>query len=397
MSCQIPLVVFEVQSSESIRLMKARIPLTNSQKNILQEFYALPPTRVIYDKKQRDQIWKDFKYHRMQVPGRNLVEECPALHAELQKAIESSLNVQSAVFSECVYAQTLANMLGLTVFQNVTLYPSLLADSVRLLLDSYNLKARYAYQSPDGKRMLIQAGGHAGTDGALITVADNNISTIEFKEPAAKTSEPDLPRYGEDGNLVVDSEFLGRYPQFRLMLEEQLEQCLNFWNVVGTNVHSFSASSVQMAVSENFASKKFADVVCVEDKDGILVMLPANQITTWADLRGEIRPAGRNKYKVWTPQKLIRAIQESEGDVHGDVVVMPLKNLKTASPRGSYGVNRYKINSVFFVYAKHVAVSGKSIEFNLSHVQQLCPTISAHMFFTKLSVLDVIVFYRPEF
>ena len=43
---------------------------------------------------------------------------------------------------------------------------------------------------------------------SLITVIDLVIYTIEFKEPGAKTSEPDLPKYGEDGFLVVNDKWL---------------------------------------------------------------------------------------------------------------------------------------------------------------------------------------------
>ena len=71
--------------------------------------------------------------------------------------------------------------------------------NIKALLKSYSLVPRYVYYNSDKSRMLIQAGGCNGIDSALITVMDLNIYTIEFKEQGAKASEPDLPKYGEDG------------------------------------------------------------------------------------------------------------------------------------------------------------------------------------------------------
>ena len=72
---------------------------------------------------------------------------------------------------------------------------------------------------------------------------------------------------------------------------------------MGNNEHNFSKESVNIAVSNNY-TKKYADVICTEDKESFLVMLPANQVQLWANIEGEIRPAGRNHYNVWTPNAL---------------------------------------------------------------------------------------------
>ena len=73
---------------------------------------------------------------------------------------------------------------------------------------------------------------------------------------------------------------------------------------MGSNVHDFDPRSVNAAVTKNYQAKKFADVLCTEDKDTRLVMLPINQAQLWAKTEGEIRPAGRNHYAVWTPNAL---------------------------------------------------------------------------------------------
>ncbi len=130
--------------------------------------------------------------------------------------------------------------------------------------------------------MLIQAGGYGGIDSALITVIDLVIYTIEFKEPGAKTSEPDLPKYGEDGMLRITKDFLGRYPQFEAMLNEHRD--LNFFENIGHNIRDFSEESIKIAVSNNYVNK-YANVICTEDTEGFLVMMPANQVQLWSRLK----------------------------------------------------------------------------------------------------------------
>ncbi|MDD3232328.1 MAG: hypothetical protein PHO06_03155, partial [Clostridia bacterium] len=207
------------------------IPLTKLQKEMMKEFYEYEPLKVIYNKFERNKLWKIATAKDKIEDLELLKEKCPALAHQIEKSYEHGKNIQSAVFSECVYAQTFANILQLTVFVNCLDNRTFIPENVSSLLKSYNLFPRYSYSNKDKSRMLIQAGGCNGIDSALITVIDLNIYTIEFKEPGAKTSEPDLPKYNEDGNLLITEDFIERYPQFEQMLNEQKE--LNFFNKMG--------------------------------------------------------------------------------------------------------------------------------------------------------------------
>lgn len=378
-------------------LPKIRIPLTKNQKDILKEFYDIPSTSVVFTKNERKEIWDQFKLKRL-IPDIELKSRCPALLAELQKSINNVNLIQSAVFSECSYAQTLANMLELPKFYNYSVSPECLSNSLVLLLNSYKMVARYVYKSNDDRRILIQAGGHGGIDSALITVQDKTIFSIEFKEQAAKTSEPDLPPYGEDGYLTITAEFLLKNPQFEFMINEQILKSLNFWNVMGTNVNNFSKEGIQIAVSDNYASKKFADVICVEDEQGRLTMIPANQVGLWSKTSGEIRPAGRNMHAVWTPNALTDFIVLSGGQIYKGIVTIGIDKLVPAKARGGdNSITRYKINPIFFVREQNVELDQGTARFQFDKVLQLRPTISAHMHFNKLSVHKVHDYYRPEF
>ncbi len=377
--------------------------MSKSQCEIMSYFYQFEPEKVILSKLERNLIWESFKSSRT-ISTFSLESGCPALINELRKSIDTGNLIQSAVFSECVYAQTLANMFGLLQFHIYSSEPFSLSRDVVSLIESYGLKPRYVYRTQDGRQALVQAGGFGGVDSALISIEEKNaysneynIHTIEFKEAAAKTSEPDLPKYGEDGLLKLTPKFTRDYPQFKPMLEEQVAEGLNFFERMGSNINNFTFQSISSAVSENYSGKKYADVICTEDKSGYLTMMPANHAGRWSETRGEIRPAGRNKYEVWTPIALKHFILIRGGSIDGANVAMPLGGMITARARGgSAAVNRYKINPLFFVYAEDVEINNGEVLFSLKDVKQLKPTISAHMFFHQLEVSQVSRYYSEE-
>ena len=368
-----------------------KIPLTKLQKNIMEEFYNISPTKIIFNKRQRNNLWKSATSRNLELDFEMLKKVCPALEHQIRKSYESGKNIQSAVFSECVYAQTFANMLNLNLFVNCSNDYNFIPIEIKALLKSYNLYPRYVYSTIDKKRMLIQAGGCNGIDSALVTVIDLNIYTIEFKEPSAKTSEPDLPKYKEDGTLYVTDEFKERYPQFIEMLKEQQE--LNFFDVMGSNINNFSKESINIAVSNNYA-KKYADVICTEDINGYLVMLPINQVSIWANIEGEIRPAGRNHYKVWTPIALKNFLHNYKAKIDGDLITIDKTVLVERRERGgNRKLSGYKITPLFFVYVKDCKINDNFITFNINDVQQLNPTIAGKMFFKALTHKKVKDYY----
>lgn len=371
-----------------------KTPLTKKQKEIMSEFYKIPFRKIILSKSERTCIWRKFK-------GGNgwensLRKICPAAFAELEKAVVNNRNLQSAVLSECAYAQTLANMLKLCVFIDHIYDSSFLPHSIINLLSSYNLVPRYIYSNKAKTRMLIQAGGCNGVDSALISVSDTDVYTLEFKEAGAKTSEPDLPKYGEDGKLILTDDFIFRYPQFTEMVKQHIG--FSFFDNAGHNENRFTPESIRVAVTENYSSKKFADVICTEDTSNYLTMMPANQVDRWATLQGEIRTAGRNPYPVWTPKALSRFIEQLGGRSIGGHICINRSKLEERKPRGGEGLSGYKITSLFFIRVADCTIkSNGDITFEIKNVWQLNPTITAKMFFKALKVAEVKEYYQGDF
>lgn len=368
--------------------------LNSLQKELLKMFYSSPKSKAFLNKTKRKKLW-DLATERQSIDNMSEIRQfCPALAHRIEKSYDCGKNIQSAVFSECVYSQSLANMFGLTGFyicdENSD---NCIPLSYKKLLEEHSLHARYVYTNSDKSKMLIQAGGCNGIDSALI-IKENQcekLYTIEYKESYAKASEPDLPKYKEDGNLLITDEFIERYPQFEQMLNEQTG--LNFFEVMGNNIHEFSPESINTAVTENYANKT-ANVIVTEDCNDVLIMLPSNHIDLWADLEGEIRPAGRNPYKVWTPNALKQFILEKGGVIENGIVTMNKDCLPLRRQRGNKGaVSGRKINPLFFIRVKHYTEVGSNIKFRLENVFQLNPTITGKMKFKNTSTHQELASY----
>ena len=363
--------------------------LNSNQKKFLEIFYEKEPGKLIYTKKQRDLLWDAATKRKLDI--QKLEAECtsPALFHQIVKSYQTGNNIQSAVFSECVYAQTLAILFGLNDFYNcLDTNISFISDISHILTEHY-ITPRYVYENSEKTLILIQARGCGGIDAILIKQPTLDFYTIEFKEPGAKTSEPDLPKYKENGNILITDKWISEHPHFKKMLLEQKD--LNFFEVMGRNINDFSQESIEYAVTNNYqVNSKQADIVITEDIDGILTAIPANEVKHWAKLEGEIRPAGRNNYKTWTPLALIKFLVEVGAEISGSTVYIQKDKLKPRKQRGnSEKISGYKITPLFFIRKEKCKEEDGLLRFELSEIRQLNPTIAGKMFFLDLKYENV--------
>jgi len=373
------------------------LPLSSAQKIVLSDFYRKPDTKVAFNTSERRKIWDEFKTNRNVSKFRYLEEQVPAIFAEITKAVVNEKNIQPAVFSECVYAQALADKFSLSVFEN-----HINSEGVKFnfngiaIANAEELTVRYSYSRSDKMVSLVQAGGAGGVDSALISFDKKIATMIELKEPYARTSAPDLPKYGEDGYLVSTEKFLIENPQFKSMLEEQINKKFNIFEHLGSNLSDFSLESIETAVTENYLGEKFADFICTEDSSGYLSLIPSSHVALWAELEGELRPTGRNSYPVWTPDKLLSVLLEKGGSVQADTVTMPLSSFKQSKARGGDNISRFKISPLFFVRSEDVNTTKGNVTFKLEAVKQNIPDITAKIDFRNLDVSEVKKFYTDK-
>jgi hypothetical protein len=371
--------------------------LSNAQKKVLLEFYGRPATKVAFNTIERKKIWDEFKKHRKIDSFNSLKVQVPAFFSEMNKALVNKKNIQPAVFSECVYAQAIADKFELTVFSNHKDTQGVEFSFENIdIKDVKNLTVRYSYTDLKNKITLIQAGGASGVDCALVSYEEKIATMLELKEPYARTSAPDLPKYGEDGILVTSDRFEKDYPQFKSMLEEQIKNRFNVFEHVGKNFSDFSSKSIEKAVTENYTGTKYADFICTEDSSGCLVIVPCGHVAKWAKLEGELRPTGRNSYPVWTPVKLTKVIKEKGGKVVGDSVTMPLSSFKQSKARGGERISRFKISPLFFIRSEDAETTQSQVSFTLDSVEQNIPDITTKINFKGIQFSKLKEFYTDK-
>jgi hypothetical protein len=356
-----------------------KIMLSKQQKEIMQLFYAVAPTKIVISKREYDKLWNTVKKgDDISAQKEYLTRICPAIVCEIQKSTVTKRLIQSAVFSECVYAQTLANIFRLPIFSDYEKDKDF-DEKVLSLLGSYDLVPRYIYANEAKSELLVQAGSCKGVDSTLIHLTDKAIYSIEFKEPGARVTTADLPKYGEDGKMVITQEFLKNYSYYEDMLNEQKD--INFFDIRGHNISKFSPEALRKAIISSYSSttKKYADVIVTADKHDYLAMMPANQVDIFARLEGEIR-GGRNRYKVWTPKKLAYFIEQLGGSIDGSNVSISADKITVGKQRGGEDVARHKINPLFFVRVGDATNTKGILSFRLDKVQQLKPCITANVF-----------------
>ena len=374
--------------------MPNKVILSSIQTELLSRFYNGKNQKITLNKEERKKLWDQFIKEKEINHYTYLQKVVPAIFEEMKKSIKGHNNIQPAVFSECVYAQALADKFDLGVFNNhLDDHENEFEKEITKMYKELSLTVRYSYTRADQSVSLVQAGGASGVDCALVEKNKPQVGMIELKEPYARTSEPNLPRYGEDGYLVNSPVFEKKYPQFKSMYEEQLKKRLNVFEHIGSNIHDFSIESLEKAVDENYSGHKIAHVICTEDDFGHLVMIPANDVTKWATLEGEIRPSGRNHYKVWTPQQLIKSIEDIGGVVNKNIATVAADRLKSARERGGEALSRFKINALFFVRPSDVDFRKDEAVFDLIKVRQLIPSITAKMKFENLDIEQVKKYY----
>ena len=115
-----------------------QIPLSKYQREIMKEFYAIKPTKVV------------------------------------AKNTESS------------YAQTYANMFELTLVKDFYKATNLISESIRNLLSSLYIFPEYVYSSTVKQKLLIPIEHYKSVDFILMNANDFSIHTIKFKNPSLK-------------------------------------------------------------------------------------------------------------------------------------------------------------------------------------------------------------------
>lgn len=373
----------------------------SQSRKFIEEFYRKPKVKILYSKTERQVLWKKFKEDK--VLDSRAAKLIPSIQAEVSSALSKGGLLQAAILSECVYSFHLAEILGLTNFEAHENDIRTFDPEIAKYLQRHKISPRYSYSDKNKNKYLVQAGGPGSIDALFIDVTNGVELRIEFKEPKAKSQEPDL-NYSIDGSIDLSPTFHQSFPQFDSMIREAKSREVNIFTLSdsNSNFNVFSIGAIETALDGNFRGQKSAAVICTEDSKGYLTAFLSEDLLKFVDptvgvrvpgYKGEIRSAGKNSYSVWSSDKLIKYIKSLGGKILDDNTVnIRVDKLSKRKPRGggSSDYSGWNITSVFWLKKDAVRVSSDGwASFELDSVKQKKSTISAHMFFTKLKYEQV--------
>lgn len=306
-------------------------------------------------------------------------------YKEIQKQFNNGMGLQPCILTECFVAQTLANHLHLNEYIDLddvnTMVPSQLTGAI-FAAQGYNdgSKFRYCYYNNHYDALVFQCGASGTVD--IVFTKFNLSIRIEIKEQVSKLEECDITGlYDENGHLKLSTEFKQKRAKYVPFIH--LFNALT--NVFEMEGHNFNFSSY---LEDEKAKSIIADALDIKVVD-LFVLVVGNKLVPilsknlfdFVTFEGsEIRTAGRNYGKVFTPEFAKSKIVNLGGSVDGNgIVSLPYNPENRVKGRNLDEYRRYSIGSLLFVKLEDTEVVNDVIRFPFSKICQKKPSISIHL------------------
>lgn len=313
---------------------------------------------------------------------------------EIKKQYANGKGLQPATITECFICQTLADKLGLDRMQD---YDDASSDHLPMYivksLTRYHPKdedksvPRYVYFKTNQMNgyFLAQCGGPSTIDAILNK--DGIGIRIEFKEQNSKAEEPDITGlYDEDGKLTPNDDFRVKHPNY-LPLIEAFNQNTDIFAIAGSNfsLSGYLNESLKARIINKVVGAKEIDLYVFQYKDKLVPILPSELLMRMSFSGSEIRPAGRNYTKAFTPKNLDALLKAKGAFIYMEPikgkrrVIISKADIEYATARGGSAITRVKLNALYFVKIENVVDDGYYCSFDYEDILQLKPTISLHL------------------
>ena len=345
--------------------------LTNKEIKEIEDFY-----NKNYDK--YDNI-KDF-YSSNKIVAKN-IKKVKSVKCELERQFYLKKRLQSGTLCECVMAETIAKMYNLDCFADIfhTYIRDLPANIIYKLRDDNNrILCRYIYYNKNDKdNFLIQYGNPTRYDADLYL--SDKIVKIEFKDRIARAGEKET-EYDEYGKLIYTADFALENPDY-IPLIEAFNEKYNLVDIEGN--YKIKDDDFKKAILKSYFKNLGFEILVSIDENNQLIAITEDCIDMpsgreFISLAGsEIRRAGKNKYKVFTPELLKRSINKIDGKITNDIVSIPIDNMTDRINKGK--ITGKKISHLFYVPIGRFNIDNGNCIFLIKDVKQLKPTLSAHM------------------
>lgn len=307
-------------------------------------------------------------------------------YKEIKKQFDSGMGLQPCILTECFVAQTLANHLNLNQYIDLDelssiSVPGQLADAIYSSKGySDGSKFRYCYYNDHYDSLVFQCGASGTVD---IVFTKYNVSIrIEIKEQVSKLEECDITGlYDESGELIISPEFSEKRSKY-VPFVHLFNSLTNVFEMEGHNFNfaNYLESDSAKAIISNALDMKVVDffVLVVGNK---LVPTQSKYLFDFVTFKGsEIRTAGRNNTKLFTPEFARNKIASLGGSIDDNgIVKMPYDPNNKVKGRNIAEFTRYSIGSLLFVKLEDAEIVDNDITFPFAKILQKKPSISIHL------------------
>lgn len=350
--------------------------------------------------KKLDKFYKE-NYGNYKVRNQNDFDNFMSKNSDFQKKINLSRSaflevekqfffnkaLQPAILTECFLAQTIANLYSLDTiicnYKNEPV-PSKITNLLNSAYGHHGSNFRYLFFNSNKQDVILTQNGDPSSVDAFF-VKDKFLFRIEFKENVARIQEKEIVGgYDENGKLIYDNEFNKNYPYYAKLIDYFNKQNSVF-DLLGENfkISSLIDNNLLKQILNSSATQEKIDLYVFAGQKKLFPILP-DLLSEYVNYdTSEIRSAGKNSYKVFTPlflDKTLAKLGATKLNANDDYAVDESK-LTNRISRGKKGstLSGKKLNSIFWIPQKHYKVLNGKIVFNKNNIKQIRCTISVHL------------------
>ena len=312
------------------------------------------------------------------------LKKSASAYQEIKKQFCSKKGLQPCILTECFVAQTIANKLNLTNFIDLddksTKVPAELINTLftaQMYVDGSSF--RYCYYNNQFNTLVFQCGSSTTVD--IIFTKSGESIRIEVKEDNSILEGVDITGlYDETGKLLIDERFKKKRENY-IPYINLFNKITNVFKMEGHNFNfhlDLTDQSIKDIINETLGRKVIDMYIFVVNNKVVPAL--SNYLVDFVTFDGsEIRTAGKNSRKFFTPIYVKKKIEDLGGTITNNVVTLPYDIANKKKGRQLSYETRYTIGSLLFVYLDETTVQGNNISFRLDDVLQKVPNISVHL------------------
>ncbi len=290
----------------------------------------------------------------------SLLKRSPAMFRSFSSCYDSGKNLQPGYLTEINICATLAKLYQLDYVENIT-----------------ELNLRHLYSN---EFYTLKEYGNCDASDIYLTNSQGKTITIEVKEPLSLGGDFDLC-ITEEGKLYPKLAAGRIFPEAAQKILDSFNENDNIFNHLGHNIPLTNSDYLEN-IMNSYLNNKQIDYIATYSKDNGLIYFPANELIKHVDFKGsEIRSAGKNKVKVYTPKAFREAMNSVDCILIKDTVAIPKDKVEYRYARGSNGrISGIKINSIFYFEMKDIFKEDELYYYTkISSGKQLKQSISVHL------------------